>query len=678
MRRKPNANARREKTPAVSSRPIAAVIHGSVAKDSDQPLRLWRQDRALSMLLVVATMLAYLPAWHGSAIWDDDAHLTRPQLRSLEGLMRIWTQPEATQQYYPLVHSLFWGEYQLWGDWTLGYHLVNILLHSISALLLVRILRRLEIPGAWLGAAIFALHPIQVESVAWISELKNMLSGTLYFGSVLAYLKFDRTKKLAPYTIALILFVLGLMSKSVIATLPVALLVVFWWKRGEISWKQDMLPLFPFFIIGMAAGLFTAWVERKLIGAEGSEFNFSMVERVLIAGRAIWFYLSKLFWPADLIFVYPRWQVSQTVWWQYLYPAATLLLLAALGWLSRRWRGPLAGLLFFIVTLFPVLGFLNVYPFRYSLVADHFLYLASLGIMVLVSAGIALLFAHGRLWHRPTGYVLCVALLASLTTLTWRQSAMYIDVETLWQTTIERNPNAWMAHNNLGTVLLQKGRPNEAIAHFRKVLEINPNSADAYANIGDALLQNGEVDEAIAQYQWALQIRPDYAGAYYNLGNAFLQKRQLEQAIAHYQKALELSPNFADAHNNLGILLLQKGELDEAIAHYQKALEINPTDSKVEANLAWALAICPEAPILKGAIAVKLAQHANQTTGDANPMVLRILAAAYAQTGRFSEAVETAQRSLQLAIDQNNIILADSLRMEIELYQKGFPYRNEK
>jgi tetratricopeptide (TPR) repeat protein len=201
-----------------------------------------------------------------------------------------------------------------------------------------------------------------------------------------------------------------------------------------------------------------------------------------------------------------------------------------------------------------------------------------------------------------------------------------------------------MAHNNLGVVLLQKGQPNEAIAHFRKVLEINPNSADARANIGGALLQKGEVDEAIAQFQRALLIRPDYPGAQYDLGNAYLEKRQVE----------------------------------EAIAHYQKALEINPTDLKAEANFAWALATCPKTPILKGAIAVKLAQRANQTTGDANPMILHILAAAYAQTGRFAEAVETAQRSLQLAIDQNNTTLADSLRIEIELYQKGFPYRNEK
>jgi protein O-mannosyl-transferase len=273
--------------------------------------------------------------------------------------------------------------------------------------------------------------------------------------------------------------VLGLMSKTVIATLPGALLVIFWWKRGKLSWRRDVLPLIPFFLVGTAAGLFTAWLER----AEGSEFNYSIIERVLIAGRVIWFYLGKLFWPLDLIFIYPRWQVSQTVWWQYLFPAAVLLLLAVLVWLSRWWRAPMAGLLFFIGTLFPVLGFLNVYPFRYSLVADHFQYLASLGIVALVAAGIALLLELRQPWCRPTGYVLRVALLASLIVLTWRQSARYTDVETLWRTTIERNPNCWMAHNNLGIVLVQKGQVDEAIVHFRKTLEIKPDCADAHNNL---------------------------------------------------------------------------------------------------------------------------------------------------------------------------------------------------
>src|ERR1700730_17997991 len=316
----------------VSSHAAAAQTQSSVELAPTERVGLRRQDWLLSLLLVILTMVAYLPAWNGTPIWDDDAHLTRPELRSLEGLAKIWTQPGATQQYYPLVHTLFWVEHRLWGDWPEGYHLLNILLHCTSALLLVRIFRQLEIPGAWLAAGIFALHPIQVESVAWVSGLKNLLSGVFYFWSLSVYLRFDRSRNLAFYVAALVIFALGLMSKTVIATLPAVILVIFWWKRGRLSLKEDFLPLVPFFLVGTAAGLFTAWAERTLIGAEGSAFYYSFIERVLIAGRAFWFYLSKFFWPLDLIFIYPRWHISQSVWWQYLYPAAVLLLLAVLVW----------------------------------------------------------------------------------------------------------------------------------------------------------------------------------------------------------------------------------------------------------------------------------------------------------------------------------------------------------
>jgi hypothetical protein len=348
------------------------------------------RDWLFALLLMAAATVAYFPALNGTPIWDDDAHLTKPELRSLEGLIRIWTQPGATQQYYPLVHTVFWVEHQFWGDAPLWYHVANLLIHCVSALLLLRILRKLEIPGAWLAALIFALHPIQTETVVWISELKNVLSGLFFFGSILTYLRFNESRHLSYYCLSLALFVAGLMSKSVIATLPVMLVVIFWWKQGNLSLKRDVVALLPFLAFGAGFGMFTAWVEGNLIGAQGPEFNYTIIERGLIAGRAIWFYLSKLFWPAELIFVYPRWQISQTVWWQYLFPAGVMVLLAIAICLARRWRGPLAGLLIFIGTLLPVLGFLNVYPFRYSLVSDHFVYLASLGVIVPVSAGLAL------------------------------------------------------------------------------------------------------------------------------------------------------------------------------------------------------------------------------------------------------------------------------------------------
>ena len=350
-----------------------------------------RADKTLltAVLIVCCTFLAYLPALSGGLLWDDAAHVTRPELRSLHGLWRIWSDLGATQQYYPLLHSAFWVEYKLWGDATLGYHLLNLLLHAAAAILVMLIMRRLGLPGAWLAALIFALHPVCVESVAWIAEQKNTLSTVFYLSAALLYLHFDQTRRRSQYFLALALFVMALLSKTVTDTLPAALLVVFWWRRGRIGWKRDVLPLLPWFALGAAAGIFTAWVERTLVGAEGPDFALTLVERFLVAGRAIWFYVGKLVWPANLMFFYPRWRVDSTEWWQYLFPLAALAALAGLCLLARKRRGPLAGALIFAGTLFPALGFFNVYPFVYSYVADHFQYVASLGIIVPVASWLA-------------------------------------------------------------------------------------------------------------------------------------------------------------------------------------------------------------------------------------------------------------------------------------------------
>jgi protein O-mannosyl-transferase len=636
------------------------------------------------LVLVIVTLFAYQPAWRGTPIWDDDAHITSPELRSLDGLRRIWVEPGATQQYYPLTHTVFWVEHLIWGDNPLGYHLVNILLHLLSALLLWRILKRLEIPGGWLAAAIFALHPVQVESVAWISELKNTLSGTLYFGSALVYLEFDRSRKWTPYVCALLLFGFGLLSKSVIATLPAALLVIFWWKRGTLSFRRDVLPLMPFFVVGIGTAIFTAWMEQNVVGAKGAEFNYTLVERFLIAGRVFWFYLYKLLWPQNLTFIYPRWHLSQAIWWQYLFGIALGVVLVISVWLARKWRGPLAGILFFIGTLFPVLGFFNVYPFRYSLVADHFQYLACLGIIVPCSAAIILLIGYGieraRLTgiqvNRWAGFVPIIILLGSLAFLSWNQSRMYTDVKTLWLTTIAKNPTAWMAHNNLGAVLLKEGRTNDGMAHFQQAFAIKPDDASVNINIGDALLHQGELDGAIDHYRKALEVKPNDAAAHYNLANALVFKQEVAPAVAEYEEALRLNPNNDNAHNNLGIILFQSGQLEEAVDHYQKALELNPQSTLALGNLAWAFATTPQSTVRK-AIAVKLAEQANELSGGKNPGLLRVLAAAYAQNGDFSHAVETAQHALEIATETNSSV-AQSLPNEIELYQQGLPYRRAR
>ena len=547
------------------------------------------RDWVFAVALFIVTLTAYQPAWNGKPIWDDDRHITRPELRSMDGLIRIWTTPKTTAQYYPLTHTVFWLEYHLWGASTLGYHLVNILVHFFSALLLVCNLRRLMIPGVWFVAAIFALHPVQVESVAWITELKNTLSGVFFLSSALTYLLFDQERKKKFYGIAFSLFILGLMSKSVIATLPMSLLAVFWWKRGKIEWKNDIVPLLPFFAVGIVYGLFTAWVERKFIGAEGSAFTFTIIERCLIAGRATWFYLSKIFFPVNLIFIYPRWNVNQAVWWQYLFPVAALTL-AGILWLLRNCsRAPMATFLCFTVTLFPVLGFFNVYPFRFSFVADHFQYCTCIGPIALAVVGIrsalGLLPEVRRRFLRPIFYLI---ILLTLGVLTRQQSGMYADAETLYTATIRKNPDCWMAHNNLGLLLASSGRTGEAISHYRMALETNPDYAQAHNHLGLLLAQAGQTDEAMAHYLKALEINPNSAEVHANLGILLTNIGRIDEAMAHYQKALEINPNYAKAHNNLGNRLMELGRIDEAIVHYLRALEINPDNISALKNCAAA------------------------------------------------------------------------------------------
>jgi protein O-mannosyl-transferase len=525
--------------------------------------------------LLLTLLITYQPAWHGGMLWDDDGHITRQSLRSADGLRRIWFEFGATQQYYPVVHSVFWMEHRLWGDDTLGYHLANIILHFFSACLVWAILRKLEIPGSLLAAAIFALHPVHVESVAWMTELKNTLSGLFYLGALLVYLRFDKTRERSAYFAAFILFVLALLSKSVTVTLPAGLLVIFWWRRGSISWRRDVQPLAAFFLTGLAAGLLTIWMERVWIGARGTDFQFNLIERTLIAGRAIWFYLAKLILPVNLIFIYPRWQISMASWWQYLFPAAAFALIAGLFRLRNRSRAPLAAVLYFCGTLFPALGFIDAYPFRFSFVADHFQYLASLPMIALFAAALA--GAAQRWGPRATSARIAAGLILTggLAALSWSQSRQYADAETLYTTTLIRNPSCWMARSNLGTLKL-RDKPDEAIASLEEALRLKPDLPEAHNNLGSALLNAGRPREALARFERALQLKPDSSETYNNLGFAFRSMGRLADAITACEHSLQLRPDFAEAHNNLGNALQASGRLDEAMVHYRAAMRLNP------------------------------------------------------------------------------------------------------
>jgi tetratricopeptide (TPR) repeat protein len=551
-------------------------------------------------LIVLLTLVAYLPALRGGFVWDDNEYVTENQtLRSFDGLEQIWLKPEATPQYYPLVFTSFWAEYHLWKLHPFGYHLVNVLLHALSAILLWRVLRRLKLQGAWWAAAIFALHPIQVESVAWITERKNVLSGVFYFLALLAYFRFRTPKEEAAavrrrdwrfYRLVIGLFLCALLSKTVTLSLPAVILLLVWWKTGRLE-KQDVLELAPLFVMGAGLGLVTAWLEKHHVGASGAEWALSLGQRCLLAGRALWFYAGKLFWPRQLTFIYPRWEIDAGAWWQYVFPVAAVVVLSALWLLRQRiGRGPLVAVLCFAGTLAPALGFMDVYPFRYSFVADHFQYLACIGLITLAASAGATICKRAGGWSEYVGVLTVAAVLMMLGASTWRQCHVYRDLETLWRDTLAKNPGAWLAHNNVGVALASQGKLSEAMAEYTAALRANPDFAESHYNMGNALASQGKLLEAVAEFREAVRDKPKYASAHYNMGNALASQGKVSEAVAEYREALRINPDNVKGHNNLGAALASQGKLSEAMAEYTAALRINPDFAEAHNNLGLALA----------------------------------------------------------------------------------------
>ena len=706
----------------------------------------------LAAAILFLTILAYQPVWHAGFVWDDDAHVTEnPWVKSVDGLQRVWTRKGGSlQQYYPLTFTVFWAEYHLWKLQPLGYHLVNVLLHAVNAILLWRVLRRLEFRGAWLAAAIFALHPVEVESTAWITELKNLLSGMFSLWAVLAYLRFRPLSTAEPatrgdwrfYPVATLLFVCALLSKTAVCCLPVVVLVLIWWKQDRVT-KQDIVTLIPWFAASLAMGLITVRVEHTPENSGVTTLTLSMAERCLLAGRALWFYASKALVPRQFIFVYPRWDINGGAAWQYFFPVAAAAVVIALWFLRRRiGRGPLAGVLCFAAMLAPVLGFCGIYYFRYSYVTDHFQYMASIGLIsVAVGAGTTLGERAGPI-GRLSGTLVAAIVLVYLGVSTWERAHIYHDLETFWRDTLAKNPNAWIAHNNLGIVLQRSGREaealeqykqslqislknaealynlgsvfskegkdsdairqyeqalrvqpdfvlahnnlgtvldkagkfDEAIEHYREALRIRPDYAEARFNLGIALEHTGKLPEAVEQYEQALQYKPDFAGAHLNLGLALARLGRGQEAVPHWEQALRINPDYAEAHNNLANALAQSGRLREAIAHYEQALRIKPGDPTTEDNLAWRLATHPPSEGGDPARAVTLAEHACSVTSSNRFAYLDTLAAAYAGTGRFNEAVPIAKKAIDLARDADQTRAVQEIAARLELYRSGQPY----
>lgn len=597
---------------------------------------------ARSGALFVLALVVYLPVFRAQFIWNDRDYVTAPRLQSVAGLGRIWFEVGATEQYYPVLHSAFWLEHRWWGDAAVGYHWVNVLLHATAACLLLGILRRLAVPGAWFAAALFVVHPVFVESVAWIAEQKNTLSTVFYLAALLAYVRFDASRQRRWYLVASAWFVLALLSKSVTATLPAAWLVIVWWRRGRIEWRRDVRPLLPWFVIGAVVGLFTAWVEKTYLGAEGTDFALTLGQRMLLAGRIVWFYFAKLCWPADLTFIYPRWAIDPTAVSAYGFPVALVAVLGALWWMRRRMRAPLAVALLFIGSLFPVLGFFNVYGFVFSYVADHWQYLAAIPVVVGAAAGLTRAAVTLPAGGAMAGRMAAAFILAVLGTLTWRQTGSYRDVARFYRTIIAKNPECWMAYNNLGFHVAEAGRPAEAIPLFERALQLRPGDADARDNLGSALRAVGRSTDALENFRAAVQLRPKFVAARLHYAAMLDEKGRTTDAIAQYEEALRLMPESAEVWNDLGAVFAETGRFADAVRCYGEAVRLKSDFAGAHANLGSALFRLERLPaaIAEAETAIRL----EPGYADAHS----VLGMALAESKRLDDAIEQFRIAVQL------------------------------
>jgi tetratricopeptide (TPR) repeat protein len=583
--------AKRSKKQRAADRGVSTPAVGRGVPAPSSPTWFSR-DWFLGLVLVAAVILAYIPVWQAGFIWDDDVCVTaNPCIIGPLGSKEIWTTSHANS--CPLVLTTFWLEHQLWGLAPLPYHLVNVFMHAACAILLWRLLRSLRVPGAWLGAALWALHPVQVETAAWVAELKNTQSSLFYLLTVLFFVKWLRgpdgqTAGRFNYAWTLLFAALAMASKSSTVVLPPVLCLCAWWVEGRWRWR-NLIRTAPVFLLSVAVGLVAIWTRN--LQEDGPPWVRSWPERIAASGDVVWFYLGKLVWPYPLVNSYPTWEIEAGRWSSYLPLLAVIVILFVLwsrrGSWSRPWFFVFA---YFIAALLPVLGLVSMSSNAHCLVADHLQYLAAMGPLALAGAGMVKLaddVIPGKPWLQSA---LCAGLLLILGAWSWQRAWVYENEETLWTDTLAKNPGCWVGYNNLGLALVQEGRLDEAIAPYQKALEIEPDYAGAHNNLGGVFLQKGLMDEAMAQFQKALEINPNYVKARNNLGIALARKGRVDEAIRQYQEALKIDPNDADTQVSLGAALAQKGQLDEAMAHYQKALEINPGFAEARFNLGNALA----------------------------------------------------------------------------------------
>ena len=549
-----------------------------------------QQDALALLALGLLVVVSYLPAmlW-GGFVWDDSILTDAKPVQDVSGLWQIWFSPSAIEgegHYWPLVYTTFWVEHKLWGVDPAGYHIVNVLLHLANTLLVWYLVRRLAVPGAWVVAAVFAVHPLHVESVAWVIERKDVLSGLFYLASVLVWMRFVEQSRRGWYVCSLALYAAGLLSKSIVITLPVALLLWHWWQRGRVT-SADLLRLMPFGIVGLiiTVGDLSFYQSREALS-----LGYSLTERVLIAAHALWFYAGKLLWPSELAVVYPRWdvRVADPLAWGYVIAAAAL---AAALWCFRHQVGcgPLAGVLFFVITLSPVLGFVDYGYMQFAFVADRFQYLAGIGVMAVVIGAVTYGVRRLSDWWQKGAWVVAAVVIVVLGLLTWRQANIWRDDETLNRHIIALNPQARDAHLNLGDALYKQGRYAEALDVTRIAVKQRPEHFQAHFNLGATLDVLGRFEEAETHLRRAIALNPQAQDAYLNLSKVLYEQGRYAEALEATRVAIEQAPDFFEAHFNLGAILNMLGRFEEAETYLRRAIALNPQDVDALFSLGAAL-----------------------------------------------------------------------------------------
>jgi tetratricopeptide (TPR) repeat protein len=640
------------------------------------------------LLIVLLTAAAYLPAMRGGYLMDDDLYVTANHLLPAgDGLYRFWFTTEPVD-YFPLSNSLLWFEYHLWGINPIGYHVSNLIFHIAASMLVWMVLRQLTIPGAFFAALLFAIHPVNVESVAWIAQCKDVMAVFFLLLSILWYLKSDKGTW---YWLSLAACVAAMLSKGSAVVLPPLLLLILWWKRGIT--RRDLLRTAPFFVAAALLTLVNMWFAFH--SSATAIRHVTHVERLLGAAAVVWFYLYKALLPIDLSFVYPLWTIhaGELRWWLPL--IAALVVTGLLIWKRRSRLGGtlLFAWMFFCIALVPVMGFTDVGFFQYSLVADHYQHIALLAVTTLLAA------AWSR-WPSPAARkISAVVIVLVLSGLTWQRNRLFGSPTALYEATLEKNPDCWLAHTNLGNEFVSAGQTEQAIEQFQSALRANPQYAVAHVSLGNLELNAGHTQEAIEQYrqavalspgllvaeynlgralngagqpleaiphlEQALRAQPDYAEAHNNLGLAFASLGRTSEAVEEFQKAIQFKPDYAEAQSNWGNLLLQAGEFPLAIEHYQRALALKPDFFEAHNNLGAALGKLGRSgeAIQQYQIAVRL--RPDYTQGYIN------MALTYAQMGQSADAIAAANQAIELAKSQGNSALANQIQAWLGRYQSA-------